>query len=267
MTSETASDEVVWITGGGSGLGRALALEFSRRGAVVAVSGRRADRLAEVVSAIQDSGGQAYAFTCDVTDETRLTEVVAEIVADLGGIDVVVANAGYGIIGKIVEVADEYWKRQFDVNVFGLLTTVRHALPHVCQRRGRVVLISSVRAFIGAPGSGVYGASKAAVRSIGHTLNAELVGTGVTCTTIFPGYVKTEISRVDNDGVFRADRKDRMPAKLMWPADKAAKVMWSAIEKRKREYVFTGHGRIIAFIAMHFPKITMSLVPLFLRSR
>jgi len=145
------------------------------------------------------------------------------------------------------------WRRQLDVNVVGLALTARHALPHLRPTGGRIALVGSVAAFLPAPGTGAYAASKAAVHSIGETLAAELRGSGVSCTTLHPGFVESDIARVDNEGVFHDGRPDLRPARLMWPTDRAARVMVRAIHRRKRVYVFTGHGRIAAFLGRHAP--------------
>lgn len=254
------SEQVVWITGGGSGLGKAMAVEFARQGARVAVSGRRADRLEEVVGLIGAVGSMGTAVPCDVTDEDAVESAVRTVVDTFGRIDVVVANAGYAVSGRIESLSTDAWRRQFEVNVLGLVTTVRCALPELKRSRGRIALIASVAAFLGVPASGAYGASKAAVRSIGETLSAELAGSGVTCTTIHPGFVESEINQVDNTGVHHPDKTDSRPAALMWTADKAADVMVRAIHQRKVEFIFTGHGKFAAFLGMHMPGLTTRLV-------
>ena len=256
------SDQVVWVTGGGSGLGKAMAVEFARQGARVAVSGRRLARLEEAVGLIEAVGSMGAAIPCDVTDEDAVDEAVRAVVAKFGRIDVVVANAGYAVSGRIESLSTDAWRRQFEVNVIGLINTVRIALPELKRSRGRVALIASVAAFLAGPGSGAYCASKAAVRSIGETLSAELSGTGVSCTTIHPGFVESEINQVDNSGKFHADKTDQRPAALMWPADKAGRVIVKAIYQRRQEFVFTGHGRVAVFLGMHLPGLTTRIVGL-----
>lgn len=246
-------NQVVWITGGGSGIGRALALAFADEGAAVAVSGRRDDRLEQVVEEIESREAKGLAVRCDVTDEASVAEAVQRVVRALGGLDVAVANAGFSVAGRIEKLSAADWRRQLDVNVIGVAMTARYALPPLRERRGRMVLIGSVASMLPTPGMGAYSASKYAVRAIGQTLAVELHGTGVTCTTIHPGYIESEIAQVDNQGRFDASREDRRPKNLMWPADKAARVMVDAIAKRKREYVFTGHGKVGAFAGRHMP--------------
>jgi NAD(P)-dependent dehydrogenase (short-subunit alcohol dehydrogenase family) len=125
------------------------------------------------------------------------------------------------------------WRRQMDVNVTGLAMTAKSAIPYLKASKGRLVLIGSVAAYVPNPMTGAYGASKAAVRSIGQTLAVELKGTGVSCTVIHPGFVDSDITRVDNEGVFHPESQDPRPKNLMWPTDKAAKVMVKAFGSEK----------------------------------
>lgn len=244
---------VAWITGGGSGIGHALALELARQGADVAVSGRRQERLEAVVGEIEALGRRGLAVTCDVADEASVAAAVDAVVAEFGKLDVAVANAGWGLAGRFETLTADDWRRQFDVNVIGAATTIRTALPELHKTQGRAVFISSVMGFLTMSGQGAYAASKFAVRAMGLTLSQELHGSGVSCTTISPGFVESEIAQVDNQGRFRPERKDRRPQQFMWPADKAARVMAKAIADRKREYVFTGHGKVAAFLGKHAP--------------
>jgi NAD(P)-dependent dehydrogenase (short-subunit alcohol dehydrogenase family) len=245
--------KVVWITGGGSGIGRAMAVEFAREGAAVAVSGRREERLADAVGAIEAAGGVGLPVRCDVTDEASVAEATQTIVRELGGIDVAVANAGFAVAGRIEKLSAADWRRQLDTNVIGAAMVARYAIPHLRERKGRIALVGSIASMVAVPGIGAYTASKYAVRAIGLTLSAELHGSGVSCTTLHPGYVESEIDQVDNQGRFNPDREDRRPKRLMWPADRAARVMVDAIAKRKREYTFTGHGKVGAFAGRHLP--------------
>lgn len=250
---------VVWITGGGTGIGLSTALELARQGAKVAVSGRRADRLTDATKAIEAVGGEALAVACDVTDESSCATAVAMIVGKWGRLDVAIANAGFGVAGKIATLTDADWRRQFDTNVFGALNTVRAALPELEKTGGRMVLIGSVAGFVSAPKNGAYNASKAAIRAIGETLSAELVNSKVTCTTIHPGFVTSEIGQVDNAGVFHPDKKDKRPQQLMWKTEDAARVMVRAIAARKREFVFTGHGKVLVALSRLAPGLVAKL--------
>jgi len=244
---------VAWITGGGTGIGRGLALRFVRDGGDVALSGRRVDRLEETANEVRALGRNALVIQCDVVDEKACERAVSLIEKELGRIDVAIANAGFGVSGRIEQLTAEDWRRQLDVNVVGVANTAKWSLPALRKTGGRLVLVSSVMGMIAMPAQAPYSASKFAVRAIGLTLAQELHGTGVSCTTLYPGFVESEIGQVGVDGVFDPSRKDKRPKKYMWTSDKAAQVMWAAIWKRKREYVFTGHGKLGGFLGRHFP--------------
>ena len=135
-------DEVVWITGASAGIGAALAHEFASRGAIVCISARRRERLEELASAISQSGGRAFAFPCDVTVESDIADTVAAIVAAHGKLDCAVANAGFGVSGRIESLSAEDWRRQFDVNVVGagIRSVFRHRREHARADRPAVRL-------------------------------------------------------------------------------------------------------------------------------
>lgn len=247
------TDNVVWITGAGSGLGAEMARRFALEGADVALSGRRLDRLEEVAETVRSAGRQALTVPCDVRDDAAVDRAAAQIEEHFGRIDTVVANAGFSVSGRIETLGADDWRAQLETNVIGLTNTVRSSLPALRRSKGRLVLIGSVAGLVTTPGVGAYHASKFAVRAIGETLAKELHGSGVTCTTIHPGFVASEIARVDNKGVYDASRRDMRPHALMWQPDDAARVMVNAIYKRKREFTFTGHGKIAGFLGRHFP--------------
>ena len=246
-------NQVVWITGGGSGIGRALALAFADEGAAVAVSGRREERLQEVVQALEERGARGLAVRCDVTDEASVAEAVQKVVRTLGGLDVAVANAGFSVAGRIEKLSAADWRRQLDVNVIGVAMTARYAIPHLRKSKGRLGIVGSVVSMVATPGLGAYAASKYAVRAMGQALAAELHGSGVSCTLLHPGFIESEIAQVDNQGRFDGTREDKRPKNLLWPADRASRSIVGGFARRKRELVFTGHGYVGAFAGRHMP--------------
>jgi short-subunit dehydrogenase len=252
--------QVVWITGASSGIGKAMASEWARMGYSVALSARRVALLEKVADEIINSGGEALVVPCDIMEETTIENAVHQIIETWGRIDIVIANAGFGVFGSVEKLTAKDWNRQLQGNVTGLALTVKYALPYLKKTKGRIGLLGSVGAYLPNPNLGAYGAAKAAVHSIGQTLQVELMGTGVSCTTLHPGFVVSEITRMDNDGVWHPERPDPRPANLIWPTDKAAKVMVKAILKRKRIYVFTGHGRIFVWLQRWFPGLMRTII-------
>jgi short-subunit dehydrogenase len=253
-------DNVVWITGASSGIGKAMAFEWARIGYKVVLSARRQEVLEEIADTINNAGGEALVVPVDIMEEKSIEVAVQRIIATWGRMDIAIANAGFGVFGSIDKLTAKDWNRQLQGNVIGLALTVKYALPHLKQNQGRIGLVGSVGAYLPNPHVGAYGASKAAVHSIGLTLQVELKGTQVSCTTIHPGFIESEIARVDNEGVWHPERTDPRPAKLMWQADQAAKVMVNAIRKRKRNYVFTTHGRVLVWLQRWFPGVVRTMV-------
>lgn len=252
-------DNVVWITGASSGIGKAMAFEWARLGYRVVLSARRKELLEDIAKKIKDSGGVAMVVPVDILEEKTIEDAVKSIISNWGRLDIAIANAGFGVFGSIDTLTAKDWNRQFQGNVTGLALTVKYSLPHLKQFQGRIGLVGSVGAYVPNPHLGAYGASKAAVRSIGLTLQVELKDTGVSCTTLHPGFVVSEIARIDNEGVWHPERPDPRPSNLIWPTDKAAKVMVKAILKRKRNYVFTTHGRVIVCLQRWFPGLVRTI--------
>jgi NAD(P)-dependent dehydrogenase (short-subunit alcohol dehydrogenase family) len=254
------AEQVVWITGGASGIGLACAKAFAREGAKLALSGRRSDKLQRAVDELEGLGAQAIAVQCDVRQDDQIEAAVAAVVAQFGQLDVALANAGFSVAGRVEELSGDDWRRQLETNVVGAALTARYAIPHLRERAGRLGLVGSVAGFIYAPKLAPYNASKAAIRALGQTLSIELHGSGVSCTTMHPGFVESEIAQVDNAGRHNPEREDRRPKRLMWSAEKAAGVMVDAMHRRKRELVFTGHGKVGAFIGQHFPGLAHAML-------
>ncbi|HOI11715.1 MAG TPA: SDR family NAD(P)-dependent oxidoreductase [Myxococcota bacterium] len=246
-------DKVVFITGASAGIGEAMAREFAARGAAVALAARRVERLQALRDELVGHGARAVAVACDVTADGSVEEAVATAREALGPIDVVVANAGFGVGGRVDRLSVDDFRRQFETNVFGVLRTVYAALPDLKQRRGRIVLIGSVSGYVSTPATAPYAMSKFAVRALGDALWAELARDGVAVTTIHPGYVASEIRRVDNRGTLRADARDPVPAWLQMPAATAARQIVDAVARRRRERVVTGHGKLIVCLSRLVP--------------
>lgn len=253
MKKQIYQNKVVWITGGGSGLGKAMAKQYAEKGANTVVSGRRMEKLEETVAEITSSGETALAVQCDVSIENQIKAAVSKIIEKYGRLDIVVANAAYAVLGKIEDIELHHWERQFNVNVFGAAMTAKHSLPELKKTKGRIAFITSAAALGTAGGVGVYSASKYAMRALGQTLSMELHGSGVSSAVIYPGYMKTDFAKMDNNGEHDPTREFSTP--MMWTPEKSAKVTIKAIEKRKREYAFSTLSKTWGFLGKHFPSV------------
>ncbi|MFJ9950838.1 oxidoreductase [Kitasatospora sp. NPDC091207] len=181
----------VWfVTGASRGLGAEITREALDRGHSVIATARDA---AAVLQAYPVKPDGLLAVNADVTEPEQLAAAVEAGLAEFGRIDVVVNNAGYGLVGAIEEVPDQAARALFDVNVFGVLNTLRATLPTLrAQRSGHVLNIGSVGGFATAPGVGLYGASKFAVEGVSEALHAELAPLGVRVTIVEPGGFRTD---------------------------------------------------------------------------
>jgi NADP-dependent 3-hydroxy acid dehydrogenase YdfG len=186
---------VALVTGASSGIGESTALALAGAGAAVAIGARRVDRLEALADKLRGSGGGVSTISLDVTDEQACRDAVATTVADLGGLDIVVNNAGVMLLGPIVDADTEDWRRMINTNVLGLMYVTHAALPHLLERGGGdIVNVSSVAGRVARLGSGVYNASKWGVNAFSESLRQEVTTRGVRVTLIEPGAVATELT-------------------------------------------------------------------------
>jgi short-subunit dehydrogenase len=259
MTANTFETAVL-ITGASSGIGAGLAREFARRGVRVALLARRAEQLDALVAELCAAGGRASAHRGDVTVDGDIARAVAELEAQGVVASIVVANAGFGIVGKAQDLALDDYRRQLETNTFGVLRTLKETIDSLRQTRGRFVIMGSVAGHISAPGGSPYAISKFAVRALAEALHGDLRAVGVGCTLISPGFVDSDIRRVDNRGGLHPHAKDPIPAWLRMRTDKAARVMVSGILRGRREVIVTFHGKVMIFMARHMPRLTRYLL-------
>lgn len=252
--------EVAFITGASSGIGAAMARDFARRGADVALTARRRDRLEDLAEEIRGMGRRATVAQCDVTADGELEAAVATTLDELGRIDYVIANAGFGVAGWFHRRTLDDYRRQFETNVFGVLRTASATLEALEATGGCLAVMGSVMSYAVLPGTSPYAMSKFSVRALAVALRHEWRSRGVAVTLLAPGFVDSEIRQVDNDGQFNPDAADSVPAWLSMDTTKAARKLVSATVRRKREAVITGHGKIAAFLARHTPGLLDFLI-------
>ena len=207
------------MTGGGSGIGSAVARRLAGDGYGVIVTGRRAEACNAVVGELEAAGHEALAVAADVGDPADAGRVLAAAVERFGGVDVLVSNAGIGDAAPVLEETPEGWDRVMRTNLTGAFLMARAALPALIERRGSVVTISSVNGVLAGPGWAAYCTSKAGLIMLTRTLANDYGPQGVRANCVCPGWVRTPMADSDMDEVARMHGVDRETAYRLTHAD------------------------------------------------
>lgn len=217
-TTQELSGKIAIVTGGGTGIGRGLAVALAAEGVRVAVCGRRAQPLQGTVARIEDAGGEALAVTADVSVLEDVQRLVMEVRDKWGTVDILVNNAGIGGGRPIHEHAVASWDRILAVNLRGPFLMARAVLPEMRRRRaGHIINISSESGIEYYQGNGAYGVSKHALNALGEIIQRENQEHGIRVDTVCPGMVVTEMSE-GNPGLDES--------KCLYPEDIADLVVW-----------------------------------------
>lgn len=246
--------QVVLITGASSGIGAALAREFAHEGAHTVLMARRAERIEALAGELSGGGRSSLAITGDVTRDGDLERAVDLARSRFGRLDVAVANAGFSVGGRLVDLTLEDYRRQLETNVFGVLRTLFAALPELQKTQGRIVVVGSLLGMIPIPAGTPYCMSKFALAALCDGLSQELAPQGVSVTHILAGFVASEIYQVDNRGVrLEAPTRRTPPAWLLLSPAQTARQIVSAAYRRKRTRIVGLHARIGIALQRHFP--------------
>jgi short-subunit dehydrogenase len=228
MAMECLAGKRIWLTGASSGIGRALALELASRGAVCGLTARSEEALRALRGEIEGRGGRAVVAAGDVNDGARMRAVAAELVEGLGGVDILIANAGTHLFTKPEAFDAEEYLRLMNLNYGGMLRCIEAVLPYMLGRDGgRIVGVSSLAGFRGVPRAAAYGASKAAMINFLESVRFHLARRNIGVTIVNPGFVRTPLT----------DKNDfHMP--FLVDADRAAKIMCDGIARGRDEISF-----------------------------
>jgi short-subunit dehydrogenase len=212
-----------FITGASSGIGRALALEIARHGVEVGLAARRGEDLEALAEEIRGAGGAARVYPLDVTDAEAVQAVVGKADDELGGIDLMIANAGVARPRWSGKLEWEHCEPTIMINVAGTVATLTAIIPRmVSRKRGHLVAISSLAGYRGLPRFAVYCGSKAFLHKFMESLRVDLRATGVKVTDVRPGFVRTALNEGNND---------KLP--FLVEVEDAARIIWQGIAKEQ----------------------------------
>ncbi|HEY1015930.1 MAG TPA: SDR family NAD(P)-dependent oxidoreductase [Herpetosiphonaceae bacterium] len=239
------------VTGGGSGIGRGIALALARRGMALALAGRRADRLAAVAAEIQAAGGSASCLQADLTDPGQIADL-AERAAALGLLRVLVNCAGALAGGPFAERSPAEIEQAVALNLLAPLLLTRRLLPELRARGGAVVLVGSMLSFVPLPGAALYAATKHGLRAFGAALRCELAGTGVRLLTAHPPGTATALT---------AGMRRRAPA-LYRPArpEQVGERIVLALEQGREELAWGAGERLLIGMERLAPTLAARLI-------
>ncbi|MTD44416.1 SDR family NAD(P)-dependent oxidoreductase [Conexibacter sp. W3-3-2] len=245
----SVNGKVVLITGAARGIGAETARALARKGAKLVLTDLDAEPLAALGAELGD--GVAVTAVCDVCDLPSMEAAVAAGIERFGGIDIVLANAGIASYGSVMAVDPATFKRVIDINITGVFHTVRAALPSVVERRGYVLVVSSLAAYAPAPGLAAYNASKAGVEHFANALRLELAHRGVVVGSAHMSWIDTPLVQ---DAKKDLTAFDKMVASLPGPlsrttsVDRCVEAFVAGIEGRKRRVNVPGWVGVMGWI-------------------
>jgi dehydrogenase/reductase SDR family member 7B len=253
-------DKVVLITGGTSGIGKACAFAFGKAGAKVVVSGRNQQNLDETAHELTVAGIENLAVKADVSIEADCERMVQEAIAAFGRLDVLINNAGISMRALFQDVELDVLRKVMDINFWGTVYSTKFALPHIIERKGSVIGISSIAGYRGLPARTGYSASKFAMHGFLETLRTEMLHKGVHVLIACPGFTASNIRNTalaadgQQQGESPRDESDMMSA------DEVAERILKATQQRKRDLVMTFQGKLTVFLNKWLPGLTDKLV-------
>jgi len=241
-------NKVVVITGGSSGIGKALAFEFGRHGAKIVVTGRQIERLDETRTELEAAGITCLALHADVSQEEEVKKMVEEVIHKFNRIDVLINNAGISMRALIEDVEIEVIKKVMDINFYGAVYATKYCLPHIVETKGSVVGISSIAGYRGLPARVGYSTSKFALQGFLEVLRTEMLYKGVHVLIACPWFTTSNIRKtaLAADGHVQGE-SPRKEEKMMSAEDCARRIFKGTV-KRRKVLILTLQGKLLVFL-------------------
>jgi NAD(P)-dependent dehydrogenase (short-subunit alcohol dehydrogenase family) len=252
-------EKAVIVTGGASGIGRAVSEELARRGAYVTLADVNTELLEETATSITNAGGRAKPVALDVTDPDAVKKVVDDTVAEFGKLDYIFNNAGVVVFGEAHRFPLDDWRKIIDTNLYGVVHGVAAAYPiMVKQGFGHIINTASLAGLVPATGLIPYVASKYGVVGISNALRIEGADYGVKASVVCPGLIDTGMK---NSKLIDLDREKALEAspKLL-PAEECARVILKGVERNKGIIVVTGGAKFFWLLQRVSPALTRSIL-------
>ena len=246
---------VVVVTGAAGGIGRALCARFARAGAKIALLDRDEEGLREACATLERAGHDAVALPCDVTDYDRCRDVMEDIAARLGGIDVLINNAGAVHRSGLVETDVAVLRRVMEVNYFGSLHCAKAALPSLIARHGRIVVISSIAGVAPLFGRTGYAASKHALHGLFESARTELASSGVSVLMVCPSFTRSGFEQAALGANGEPANRPRSRVGSLASPESVADAVFAATIARRRLLVLSPIGKLSYLLSRLAPSL------------
>jgi dehydrogenase/reductase SDR family member 7B len=246
-------DKVVIITGGSSGIGKALAAEFGKKGSKILITARKRELLLEVTAELKKQGVTIEALVADSGIESDNQKIIDEAIRLYGTIDILINNAGISMRSLFEDTQLDVFRKIMDVNFYGTVYATKFALPYILKNRGSVVGISSINGKRATPARSAYSASKHAMEGFLDALRTEVFKRNVHVLTVLPGFTASNIrnAALTADGSVQGE-SPRAEEKMM-TSEEVAQHVYNAVIKRKRDIVLTAQGKLAVFLNKWIP--------------
>jgi short-subunit dehydrogenase len=249
-------NKVVVVTGGSSGIGKALVDAAIKRGAKVAVCARNLDKLQGIFQASDN----LFCFRADVSKEEDCKNFIQAVLQKWGSIDVLINNAGISMRALFEDVDLAVIRELMDVNFWGAVYSTKYALPAIKKQKGVIIAISSIAGYRGLPARTGYSASKFAMQGFFESLRTELLRTGVHVMWVSPGFTSSNIRNVARSSDGTAQAETPLDESKLMTAETCAGIILDGIQHRKRNIIMTTQGKLTVWLNRLFPGLADKLV-------
>ncbi len=253
-------NKVVIITGASSGIGKALAYEFSSHGSKVVMGARNGESLYEIAEDIKQKGGEAIFVKTDVSVEADCENLINEAINKFGDIDILINNAGISMRALFKDTELSVIKKLMDVNFWGAVFCTKYALPHILANKGSVVGVSSIAGIKALPARTGYSASKYALDGFLEALRVENLKKGIHVLIAYPGFTASNIRNTSLGADGSAQGESPRNEDKMMTSEEVAKHIYNAVLKRKKKIILTSQGKLIFQINKFVPSMLDNMI-------
>ncbi len=244
---------VAIITGGSSGIGKALVQKYAEEGYAVVFTGRNAERMQETEKVLKKGGHTYLSLALDAASEEDNQKLIDETVQKFGRIDVLICNAGIGMRALFEDLDLDVFKKSMDINFYGAVYAVKFALPHLLESKGSVIAISSINGWRSTPARSAYSASKFAMQGFFESLRTEVMSRGVHVLVVCPGFTESNIRNAALNAEGQSQGESPRNEKKMMTSEEVAARTFKAHQKKKRDLILTFQGKMAVLLNKFIP--------------